>query len=60
MKIDCYIGKDEKPKYDLSYMSEEELRSLLIMINGAGLVERRHWNGIKTKIQTILSNQNMH
>ena len=40
--------------YCLSDMDGEDLRSLLTMINGTGLVERRHWNHIKRELETIL------
>lgn len=41
--------------YGLYDMTEEELRSLLTMIKGAGLQERRIFNSVKTQIESILS-----
>lgn len=40
--------------YCLSDMDDDDLRSLLSMINGTGLVERRHWNHIKRELETLL------
>ena len=40
--------------YGIVNMSEDDLRSLLTMIKGACLLERRHWNGIKQKIEKMI------
>jgi len=38
-------------------LTEDELKSLLRMIQSANLPERRDWHSIKQKIEKILQNQ---
>ena len=45
---------DEFGYYTLQNMNEDELRSLLAMINGACLEERRVFNRVKVQIEKIL------
>ena len=47
----------EGGRYALTDMSGDELRSLLVMIKGAGLEERRVFNGVKMQIERILSSE---
>ena len=43
--------------YGLSDMSERELRSLLTMINGTGLEERRVFFHVKKEIEKLLASK---
>lgn len=40
--------------WNLINMTEDDLRSLLKMIKGAGLLERRTFDGVKRQIEKIL------
>ena len=40
--------------WHLTNMTEDDLRSLLKMIKGAGLLERRTFDGVKRQIEKIL------
>ena len=40
--------------WHLTNMTEDDLRSLLRMIKGAGLLERRTFDGVKKQIENIL------
>ena len=48
------IHKNADGQYSLNGMNDDDLRSLLMMINSACLEERRVWNGIKLEIIKIL------
>lgn len=41
--------------YELIDMGKDDLLSLLRLIDSACLSERRHWNGIKQRITTLLN-----
>jgi hypothetical protein len=36
------------------FMDESDLRSLITMIKGACLPERRHWNNVKQQIEKMI------
>lgn len=40
--------------WHITNMAEDDLRSLLTMIKGAGLLERRTFDGVKRQIEDIL------
>ncbi len=40
--------------WHITNMTEDDLRSLLTMIKGAGLLERRTFDGVKRQIEEIL------
>lgn len=41
--------------YEIIDMTKDDLLSLLRLIDSACLSERRHWNGIKQRITTLLN-----
>lgn len=43
----------ESGRFTLS-MEESDVRSLLTMIKGACLTERRHWNDVKQQIEKVI------
>ncbi len=48
------VHKQSYNQFELVNMSEDDLHSLLRMINSACLSERRDWNNIKEQIMKIL------
>ena len=43
--------------FSLSYMTEDDLRSLRKLIQSGGLEERRKWYGIKKEIDGLLKDK---
>ncbi len=52
-KFPSHYSPINTPEYAI-VMTKDDLRSLLRMINGACLPERRDWNNIKQQITKIL------
>jgi hypothetical protein len=51
--IEC-LDNEGKRVFSVGDMYEDDLRSLLNIIDSAYLPERRHWNGIRGEVYSIL------